>query len=247
MTTFSKTQTAERSFTALLSHCWSEWAALKWKDLQTAGAAEVSQKWENQSWQMKRRVTQGASFSCRNKWWVSFHSILGCDLWDLRVKVDGNLNVEWSKFWPSLHILTRGSQNSSIDYDVYFFFCWSAVCKAFPHKCFLAECVLGKKIKSPVRATIFSAVSDLGLLMFFLSKPNTLPRLKVICHSVESTVCVVAAYLTDFGGCEDHVKDSWPAGYHSCGDCVGQRYHQEPQVAKKKEKKKKDKTIRKPH
>lgn len=45
-------------------------------------------------------------------------------------------------------------------------------------------------------------------------------------------VCVFAAYLADFGWCKNHVEDSRPASKHSCGDCVGQRYHQEPQVTK---------------
>lgn len=60
-------------------------------------------------------------------------------------------------------------------------------------------------------------------------KSNILTRLKVICCSVE---CVFAAYLADFCRCKDHVKDSCPAGNHSCGDCIGQRYHQEAQVTK---------------
>lgn len=39
------------------------------------------------------------------------------------------------------------------------------------------------------------------------------------------------AYLTDVCRGKDHIQDAGPAGDHACGDGVGQRYHQEPQVA----------------
>lgn len=53
-----------------------------------------------------------------------------------------------------------------------------------------------------------------------------------VCVRMCVCVCVFPAYLADFGRCKDHVEDPGPAGNHSCGHCVGQSYHQEPQVTK---------------
>lgn len=48
-------------------------------------------------------------------------------------------------------------------------------------------------------------------------------------------LCVRAfvPYLADFGWCKNHVEDARPASNHSCGDCIGQCYHQEPQIAER--------------
>lgn len=51
--------------------------------------------------------------------------------------------------------------------------------------------------------------------------------------SMLSCVCAFVPYLADFGWCKNHVEDAWPASNHSCGDCIGQCYHQEPQIAER--------------
>lgn len=45
------------------------------------------------------------------------------------------------------------------------------------------------------------------------------------------SVCVCFAYLANFCRSKDHIQDAYPAANDSYGDSVGQRYHQEPQVA----------------
>lgn len=52
---------------------------------------------------------------------------------------------------------------------------------------------------------------------------------KAVCYPV----CAFVPYLADFGWCKNHVEDARPASNHSCGDCIGQCYHQEPQIAER--------------
>lgn len=91
-----------------------------------------------------------------------------------------------------------------------------------------------KAVKTPVLTCSFKRalkkkrnLKKQPLTESFEVLPFTEAGAKAVCYPV----CAFVPYLADFGWCKNHVEDARPASNHSCGDCIGQCYHQEPQIA----------------